>query len=73
MQLGGPARYGDELRRRPNLGAGTAPQLADIEGSLALLRRATGIWVVTIALLEGVIWYLTISMILPLFWASLWA
>ncbi len=73
LVLGGPARYNNVLRRRPLLGEGAQPQLDDIEGSLALLRRATGIWVAVIVVCECVIWYLTVTMILPLFWASIWA
>lgn len=54
--LGGPARYGEQVRWRPVVGAGAAPELADIEASLVLLRRATGIWVAAIAVLEVLAW-----------------
>lgn len=50
--LGGAARYGSTPHWRPTLGEGAAAQPADIERALALLRRATGIWLLVIATLE---------------------
>ncbi len=58
LRLGGPAHYDGVLRRRPILGEGSQPELVDIEASLAILRRATGIWLVVIALCEALVWYL---------------
>jgi len=73
LQLGGPARYDNDLRRRPILGRGSPPTLADIEAALALIRRATGIWLVVIALCEALAWFFNLPLLLTTLWASLWA
>ena len=65
LLLGGPTHYDNVLRRRPILGAGRQPKLADIEESLALLRRATGIWLVVIVLCQALVWFLKRSLLWP--------
>ncbi len=50
VRLGGPARYHGELRRRPVLGEGPAPDASTPRRALALVRRALGWWLVLIAL-----------------------
>jgi adenosylcobinamide-phosphate synthase len=67
VQLGGPARYDGVLCRRPILGEGAQPGLADIESSLALVRRAIGIWLVVIVLCDS-LWFFKAQLLL--LWAS---
>ncbi len=52
IRLGGPARYHGEWHLRPQLGAGDAPEPADIERALALVRRGV-YWWLGLALLAG--------------------
>jgi adenosylcobinamide-phosphate synthase len=54
--LGGTASYDNVPHWRPTLGEGVEPESADIERSLALVTRATGIWLVAIVLYECVTW-----------------
>ncbi len=54
VRLGGPARYHGEWHLRPQLGAGDAPEPADIERALALVRRGV-YWWLGLALLAGVL------------------
>lgn len=44
VTLGGPAPYHGELKTRPWLGQGPAPDAATIEAALALVRRALVLW-----------------------------
>jgi len=53
LKLGGDARYGGEWKRRPVLGCGEAPRPQDIGRALALVRRASYLWV---ALAVGLQW-----------------
>lgn len=53
LKLGGDARYGGEWKRRPELGCGEAPRPEDIGRALALVRRASYLWV---ALAVGIQW-----------------
>ena len=53
LKLGGDARYGGQWKRRPELGCGDAPRHADIGRALALVRRASYLWV---ALAVGIQW-----------------
>ena len=41
LRLGGPSRYGDRVERRPVLGDGRSPELADIGRAVALSRDVT--------------------------------
>lgn len=54
--VGGAAQYDGAPRWRPTLGEGRPAQSADIERALALLRRATGIWLVVILVSEYLLW-----------------
>lgn len=54
IKLGGPARYQGEWHLRPDLGGGAAPQPADIERALALVRHGVYLWLVLALLLESV-------------------
>jgi adenosylcobinamide-phosphate synthase len=56
LLLGGPASYGNEPHWRPILGEGAPPKSVDIARALALLWRATGIWLVVIVLCEFLTW-----------------
>ncbi|HSH29018.1 MAG TPA: adenosylcobinamide-phosphate synthase CbiB [Thiohalobacter sp.] len=42
--LGGSACYGGRVQVRPRLGAGRAPQAADIDQALRLVRRSMALW-----------------------------
>ena len=42
--LGGSACYGGRVQVRPRLGAGRAPQAADIDRALRLVRRSLALW-----------------------------
>ena len=53
LKLGGDARYGGQWKRRPELGCGAAPRPEDIGRALALVRRASYLW---IALAVGIQW-----------------
>lgn len=44
LTLGGPARYQGEWHRRPVLGVGRAPEIADIERALGLVRHGVWLW-----------------------------
>lgn len=46
LKLGGPARYHGALKKRPTLGEGVAPGVADIERATALVKHGTGLWLV---------------------------
>jgi adenosylcobinamide-phosphate synthase len=52
VRLGGPACYAGQWRARPPLGNETAPQLADIEGGLRLIRQGVAIWLAVLAAWE---------------------
>jgi len=52
VKLGGAARYHGEWHQRPDLGAGEAPQTADIERALALVRHGVYLWL-ALALVAG--------------------
>lgn len=52
VKLGGPARYHGEWHLRPDLGAGAAPQTADIERALGLVRHGVYLWL-ALGLLVG--------------------
>ncbi len=52
VKLGGPARYHGEWHQRPDLGAGEAPQAADIERALKLVRHGVYLWL-ALALIAG--------------------
>ena len=57
LKLGGDARYGGQWKRRPELGCGEAPQHADIGRALALVRRATWVWIaVAVGIQIGIQW-----------------
>ncbi|WP_347279556.1 adenosylcobinamide-phosphate synthase CbiB [Plasticicumulans sp.] len=53
LALGGPASYGGHLETRPALGAGRAPRAAGIGRACALVRRASGLWVLLAMLSSG--------------------
>ena len=60
LKLGGDARYGGEWKRRPELGCGKAPRHADIGRALALVRRATCVWIaVAVGIQIGIQWAIT--------------
>ena len=44
LTLGGPARYQGEWHQRPVLGVGRAPDIADIERALGLVRQGVWLW-----------------------------
>ncbi len=44
LQLGGPAQYEGATERRPILGAGRAPEAADIARAVALVDRSVWLW-----------------------------
>lgn len=44
LTLGGPARYQGEWHQRPLLGVGKAPEIADIERALGLVRHGVWLW-----------------------------
>lgn len=44
LTLGGPARYQGEWHQRPVLGVGRAPDVADIERALGLVRQGVWLW-----------------------------
>jgi len=46
LALGGAATYHGELEQRPLLGAGVAPQAADIVRAWQLVMRTTVLWLV---------------------------
>jgi len=48
IRLGGPARYQGKWHERPVLGAGAAPETADIERALALVRHGVLLWLAVI-------------------------
>ncbi len=51
LQLGGPARYREQVQDRPVLGCGRAPHVGDIAACFALQDRALGLLVALLALL----------------------
>lgn len=55
IQLGGAACYRGEWQQRPALGAGAAPDVADIERALALVRHGVLLWLLVFGLLSGVL------------------
>lgn len=56
IRLGGPARYGGEWHERPPLGCGEAPDEADIERALALVRHGVLLWLALIGLGAAAWW-----------------
>jgi len=56
VKLGGPARYHGEWHQRPDLGSGGAPQAADIERALKLVRHGVYLWL-ALALIAGALAY----------------
>jgi adenosylcobinamide-phosphate synthase len=56
VKLGGAARYHGEWHTRPILGAGSPPEISDIERALRLVRHGVYLWLV-IALLVGIAVY----------------
>jgi len=48
IRLGGRARYQGEWHERPPLGSGAAPEAADIERALALVRHGVLLWLAVI-------------------------
>ena len=56
VKLGGAARYHGEWHTRPTLGAGSPPEISDIERALRLVRHGVYLWLV-IALLIGIAVY----------------
>ena len=44
IKLGGAARYHGNLEERPALGAGQAPQAADIDRAMTLVKRGAWLW-----------------------------
>jgi len=52
LQLGGPAMYHGALKMRPMLGAGVAPNSADIARALRLVSQSIVLWLSVIALSE---------------------
>lgn len=55
VTLGGSAPYAEGPRKRPVLGAGETPSATTIEAALALVRRALVLWLLTLAVLGGVL------------------
>ena len=58
IKLGGRACYQGEWRERPLLGVGAAPEVADIERALALVRHGVLLWLVVIGLGALAWWWL---------------
>ncbi len=52
VSLGGPARYHGAPKARPALGCGRAPDAADIERAVRLVRRGIVVWLVGLAALD---------------------
>lgn len=52
LQLGGAAYYHGAWKQRPPLGAGRAPETADIPRSLSLLLRTLALWLATLWLID---------------------
>lgn len=50
IAIGGPARYQGEWHERPVLGIGHAPEAADIERALALVRHGVVLWLAVLLL-----------------------
>lgn len=48
--LGGPAPYGDRIRRRPILGAGKVATAGAVRGALTVVTRGAWLWVVLVLL-----------------------
>ncbi len=55
LRLGGPAVYHGQWRQRPWLGAGREPEVGDIDRAVALVRRALLLWLVVLALTDGLL------------------
>ena len=51
--LGGPARYQGEWHQRPVLGVGRAPDVADIERALRLVRQGVWLWLSVLLIAAG--------------------
>lgn len=51
--LGGPARYQGEWHQRPVLGVGRAPDVADIERALRLVRQGVWLWLGVLMIAAG--------------------
>ncbi len=54
VTLGGVARYHGALEERPPLGAGDAPQAADIGRAVALVQRGVWLWLVLLIVIGGI-------------------
>lgn len=50
LELGGAARYHGNVEQRPRLGAGRAPEAADIERALGLVLAGIAAWLAVLAL-----------------------
>ena len=48
VRIGGPSRYGGQLRERPWLGTARAPGAGDILAALRLVSRSTALWVLAL-------------------------
>lgn len=53
LRLGGAARYQGVWHRRPVLGVGRRPNIADIEGALRLVRHGVWLWLGVWVLIAG--------------------
>ncbi|MFP5506989.1 MAG: adenosylcobinamide-phosphate synthase CbiB [Gammaproteobacteria bacterium] len=53
LTLGGPARYQGEWHQRPVLGVGRAPDVADIERALGLVRQGVWLWLGVLVVAGG--------------------
>lgn len=53
LTLGGPACYQGEWHQRPVLGVGRAPDMADIERALGLVRHGVWLWVGLLLIIGG--------------------
>lgn len=52
--LGGPARYQGDWHQRPVLGVGRAPDVADIERALRLVRQGVWLWLGVLLIAAGI-------------------
>ncbi|MEM8562665.1 MAG: adenosylcobinamide-phosphate synthase CbiB [Pseudomonadota bacterium] len=50
VEIGGPTRYSTEMKQRPTLGSGRAPQPSDIDVALRLVSRTSLLFIVVVAL-----------------------
>lgn len=54
VSLGGAASYHGAIEERPPLGAGDAPQAADIGRAVSLVQRGVWLWLVLLVFVEGI-------------------